>query len=572
MDTFLQFPAFVVMACSAWHVCCAADLADVPAAEIDALFAEWDHTDRPGLAVGIFVDGRAIHRTGYGMANLDDGMVIKPDSIFGTYSMAKSFTSACIASLLDEGRISLDDDIRRYVTELPNYAETLRIRHLIRCRSGLQDYVHAMILSGREIDDAWSKADVLDMICRQKTLPFAADENFSYSNSDYFLLGLIVERVSGQSLRAFARERIFEPLGMHNTAFDDDRSIPLRNRAHGYGRRTDGSYHRIGMNSSTVGAVGLKTTIDDLLQWDRNFRNNELGKGAHLQEFFATGSLINNDNCLCGYGNSGYRGVKRLCQTGGGPGFIAHYVRFPDLGLSVALLSNLSEADQWHAMQQKVGEIAQLYLADHLAEPDESFTWDANPDIVQLTPEQLQAATGGFRKPDGSFVRLVVHDGGLAVEMFNTAYPPPVPIRLTPVSQNRFRASGHYVPYDIVFDSDTSPPKQDSITVRYQDGYRQKWKRVELVSPDADELKAYAGEYECRNLGAVYRFSVHDGQLFVQFNFGRKRKLVPATADIFVPETGRWDDMRFEFARDDAGHVRTFGLTFQRVHFEFERR
>ena len=571
MCVFNRLLAGVVLVCSISAVCRGENVARVDRAEIDALFAKWDRTDSPGLAVGVFVDGKAVHTAGYGMANLDEGIPITPDAVFCAFSMAKSFTTACVAILLDEGQIALDDDIRQHVTELPEYAETIRIKHLLRCRSGLQDYVHAMMLSGREIDDFWTKEDVFDMICRQKTLPFAAGESFNYSNSDYFLLGLIVERVSGKSLREFAKQRIFSPLGMHNTSFDDDRSRPLKNRVLGYARRADGSYHRSGMNSSTVGGMGLKTTVGDLLKWDRNFRDNQLGGGTRLQEFFSTGSLIANHKCLCGLGGQEHRGLKRVCQTGGGPGFLAHFVRFPDHDLSIALLSNLAEDYQWYEMERAAGEIAELYLGEHLEESSEAVKWDENPTTVELSPANLHTKVGGYQQPDGSFVRLVVDQGALAVEKFNSAFPPPSPVRLLSLSENRFRAAAAHVPYDLVFGAD-SPQPSDSITVRYQDGYKQQWKRVEFVSPSLQELNAYVGEYYCGNLGAVYRFSVDDGELFVQFNFGRKRRLVPATADVFVPATGKWDNIRIEFSRDESEQVQSFGITFERVHYRFERR
>lgn len=571
MYVFIRLVVCAVLTASMSSSCRGQDVAPVDPAMIDAVFAKWDRTDRPGLAVGVFVDGSMVHAAGYGMANLDEAIPINPDSVFCTFSMAKSFTTACVAMLLDEGQLKLDEDIRTHIKELPEYPETIRVKHLLRCRSGLQDYLHALMLSGREIEDAFTKEDVFDMICRQKTTPFAAGEKFNYSNTDYFLLGLIVERISGKSLREFADDRIFSPLGMHNTFFDDDRSQPLRNRVLGYGRRADGSYHRLGMNSSTIGPLGLKTTVTDLLQWDRNFRDNQLGGGTHLQQFFSAGSLIDNHNCLCGLGGRKYRGLRRTCQTGGGPGFLCHFVRFPDHHLSIALLSNLSEDYQWYDMERSVEKIARLYLIEHFAESPKVFEWDEKPEIVELSSSQLQMKTGGYRKPDGTFVRLVVEQGALALDKFNSDHPPPTPIRLTPLSKARFRAASAHVPYDLIFDGDTHK-QPESVTIRYQDGFTQNWKRVEFVSPSREELNAYVGEYYCQNLDAVHRLSVHNGQLFVQFNFGRRKRLVPATADAFVPATGKSDNMRLQFIRDETGAVQSFGITFERVHYRFERR
>ena len=549
-------------------VCHAADIAHVQPDQINAVFADWDRTDGPGVAVGVFVDGRPVHTAGYGMANLDDGLPITPDSVFGTFSMAKSFTTACIAVLLDDGSLTLDDDVRQYLPELPGYDQPIRVRHLLRCQTGLQDYIHAMMLSGREIDDAWSKEDVFEMICRQKTTPFAPGESFNYSNTDFFLLGMIVERASGLTLREFSNRRLFAPLKMQSTFFDDDRSIPLKNRTHGYGRRYDGSYHRIGMLSSTVGPIGLKTTVTDLQKWDHNFHSINPTWGRYVRQFFSNGSLISNDNCLCGYGGNQFRGVTRTCQTGGGPGFLSHFVRFPEQGLSVAILSNLSEVDEWHNMERAVGELAQLYIGHHFTKPRAKTAWQDAPESIQLSLEQLQPKTGGYRKPDGSFVRLIIHDNTLALDKFNSAWPPPNPVTLTSLDAHRFRAVDEHVPFDLVFDEE----QVELVTVRYRDGFMQKWKQVDLVSPGAEELTTYAGEYYCENLGSVHRFSIVNGQLFVQFNFGRRKPLVPATSDVFVPATGKSDNMRFHFHRGESGLADSFQVTFERVKYRFVRR
>lgn len=278
--------------------------------DIDKLFAKWDRDDSPGMAVGVFLNGVAVHKRGYGMANLDEGIPISPASVFDTFSVAKSFTTACIARLLDEGNISLDDDIRQYLPELPEYSSPVLIRHLIQCRSGLRDYLNLMMLLGRDRDDVWTKNDALDVIARQKYTTFTPGEEHSYNNTDYFLLTVIVERATGQSIREYANEQLFAPLGMRQTFFDDDRTVPLKNRAVGYGRYEDGRFHRLLMNSSTVGPFGLKTTLDDLLNWNENFRRNKLPAGLCLSEFFEHGSLLDNENCLSSYPGQKYKGLE----------------------------------------------------------------------------------------------------------------------------------------------------------------------------------------------------------------------------------------------------------------------
>ena len=189
--------------------------------QVDRLFAAWNKPDSPGAAVGVMRDGKVVLARGYGMANLDDRVAITPATVFELGSATKSFTCVCVALLLDQGRISPDDEVRKYLPELPVNDPPLLIRHLIRCECGLDEYFHLTQLAGWNIDDAYTEADVAAMLSRQKPR-FRPGEKFAYTSSGYFWLGLIVRRVTGESLAQFARKNVFEPLGMTATYFDDD--------------------------------------------------------------------------------------------------------------------------------------------------------------------------------------------------------------------------------------------------------------------------------------------------------------------------------------------------------------
>lgn len=541
--------------------------ADTPL-DIDELFSKWDREDSPGMAVGVFQNGIAVHKRGYGMANLDESIPVSSASIFDTYSVTKSFTTACIARLLDEGKVSLDDDIRRFVPELPEYASPVRIRHLIRCRSGLRDYLNLMMLTGRSRDDIWNRDDALDLIVRQKATTFTPGEDHSYNNTDFFLLALIVERATGKSVREYASEQLFNPLGMQSTFFDDDRTLPLKNRTVGYGRYQSGQFHRLVMNSSTVGPFGLKTCLDDLVRWDGNFRKNKLTSGKHLNTFFERGSLLNNENCLSSYPGQKHRGVEHVWYTGGGPGFFAHFVRFPKHDLSIAVLCNLSEEEEWFNIVHAIRTIADHYLADHLTAPVGKDDWDeATPVTLPLT--KIENRVGGYQKPNGSFVRIELQDETLVLKEINRAFPPSVPQKLTPVDGDRFRALGAIRPFDLIFESSPEGDQHDA-RIRYRDGRSEKWESVEFATPTEKQLNEYANDYRCDDIESTYQFFVKDNTLFVRFNSGRGRKLIPTTQDVFVPSTGRWDNMRFVFSRNSDGDVEGFRLSFHRMQLYFD--
>jgi CubicO group peptidase (beta-lactamase class C family) len=192
--------AFVTLACSAPSACADGATDRAHAAEVDKLFETGSKSDSPGCALGIVHNGKLIVARGYGMANLDDDVPITTKSVFEVASMTKSFTCVCLALLMDQGKLSPDDDIRKYVPDMPRYDPPVTIRHLIRCEDGLRDYWHLMQLAGWNIDDAWTDKDVLALVTRQKAPTFKPGSRFAYSNTAYFLLGRAVERIAGQSL------------------------------------------------------------------------------------------------------------------------------------------------------------------------------------------------------------------------------------------------------------------------------------------------------------------------------------------------------------------------------------
>ncbi|MBA3693269.1 MAG: serine hydrolase, partial [Acidobacteria bacterium] len=225
--------------------------------KVDALFAQWDKPDSPGCALGVIKDGNFIYKRGYGMANLDYNIPISPNTSFYIASTSKQFTAASIALLAREGKISLDDDIRKYLPEIPQYQSPITIRHLVYHTSGIRDYLDLTGLAGRHTEDVNTDDDFIKFIARQKNLNFKPGERYLYSNSGYFLLSQIVKRASGKSLRAFTDENVFKPLGMVNTRFHDDRSEIIKNRATGYFPRKGGGFSVLITNFDGVGDGGL---------------------------------------------------------------------------------------------------------------------------------------------------------------------------------------------------------------------------------------------------------------------------------------------------------------------------
>jgi CubicO group peptidase (beta-lactamase class C family) len=249
---------------------------------VDKLFAPWDKRDSPGCVAGVIRDGRLVYERELGLANLDHDIPIRKDSVFAVASLSKQFTAACILLLSQEGILALDDDIRRFLPEMPEYAQPITIRHLLHHTSGIRDYGNELLPLRGIRGDGLTDDEVMELLVRQKGLNFLPGDAFRYSNSGYRLLGLIVKRVTGQSLRTYADERIFRPLGMVHTHFHDDAGQIVKHRVAGYALTGDGKLVTRADKNEFVGDSGVMSTVDDFLLWDQNLYQDRLGKPGFL--------------------------------------------------------------------------------------------------------------------------------------------------------------------------------------------------------------------------------------------------------------------------------------------------
>ena len=237
---------------------------DSPSKRVDTLFQKMDTTVSPGCALAVMKDGRILYKRGYGMADLEHNVPITPSTVFHVASMSKQFTAASILMLAQDGKLSLDDPVRKYIPELPDFGTLVTIRQLIHHTSGLRDQWDLLGLSGwRYSLDLITDDDVLSVVSRQRDLNFPPGSKHLYSNTGYTLLAQIVKRVSGQSYREFTEARIFEPLHMKSTHFRDDHAEIIKNMAYGYEPAKD-TYRISITNFDTVGATSLLTTVEDL--------------------------------------------------------------------------------------------------------------------------------------------------------------------------------------------------------------------------------------------------------------------------------------------------------------------
>ncbi len=333
--------------------------------QIDAIFTEWDSETSPGCALGVVKDGELIYAKGYGMADLEHDIPISPSSVFYIASVSKQFVTMCVLLLEEQGKINLDDEIQHNLSDFPRYESPLTIRHFIHHTSGVRDYLTLWELSGNNYLDYVDKDAVYRLIKRQKTLNFTPGEKYLYSNSCYFMLAMVVEKASGESIQEFARKNIFEPLDMNESHFHDNNLHIIKNRAFSYSPSDEG-YNNLIMRFDLVGSGGVYSTINDLYKWDQNFYHNILGKGGPelIDKMHEDGVLNNGESAGYAFAlqNGKYRGLKTVSHGGSLAGYRTQLMRFPEQYFSVILLGNISSFKA-STMARKVADV---YLGDVL--------------------------------------------------------------------------------------------------------------------------------------------------------------------------------------------------------------
>ena len=513
-----------------------ADTADL-AARVDRVFARFNRQDSPGCAVGAARDGKVLYTHGYGSANLEYDVPITAESIFESGSVAKQFTASAIVLLALDGKLSLDDDIRKYLPEVPSFGETIRIRHLLTHTSGLRDQWALLGIEGRGPGtQVHSPATTLDLVAHQKALNFPPGTDYLYSNTGFTLLGVIVQRVSGQSLDAFTQARLIRPLGMTHTRWRDDFTAIVKGRTTAYsgtaerGFKTDMSFTNI------TGNGGLLTTVGDLLAWNENLFNPRVGGQAYLDSMHTRGVLRNGRRLSYALGLEigSYDGVAEVSHGGSTAGYRTFLARYPEQKVSVAVLCNLASANP-SALGHQVADLV-------LTKPPRTVQ-SGTPNAVALTGAQLERWAGSYvEKRTDDVTRLIVRDGKLVNADARNG-------ELTAVGPDRFRTTGGL---DVIFAG--SAPARTARLIR-PDGDTAILTEVKLATPSATKLGEYVGTYGSDELDVKLTVVMKDGQLVLRRRPADEGPLRPTYEDDFDGPVGS-----LRFSRDARGRVTGFGI------------
>jgi CubicO group peptidase (beta-lactamase class C family) len=524
----------------------AAHAADPSPAAIDSLFARHDRTNAPGCALGVYRNDRMVYARGYGMANLEQRIAIGPQTVFYIASTSKQFTAMSIAILAEEGRLSLADPARKWIPELPAYADRVTVRHLVHHTSGVRDYLGLWGMSGRSFADEIPQEVALDLLARQAALDFEPGTRYSYSNGGYLLLSEVVRRASGKSLREFAAERIFRPLGMSSTQFHDDATRIVERRAEGYQQTGPGQFAIVRTSFALVGDGGLLTTVEDLLRWDANFYQNRLGRGDSSlirlvttppSEPLADGSK---QTYAFGLTPSQYRGVGIIEHGGAFIGFRANLLRVPEAHLSVAVLCN----DAGAAPEALARQVVDRYLADRLA-PVTAAASPASAPAANVPVETLEGWTGRYEVIPGQVATVSREGQSLILSVAGLRLP------LTATSDSTFTAGSLSAPF-VFARTDRGPTVRTSAF-----GMAAPAPRLAAAPPlSAAQKGALAGRYTSDELDSWATIAVRGDSLMLRVRWGAWQRLEPIAPDVFVVP-----GMRLEFSRSRAGAVTGFGLS-----------
>ena len=523
---------------------------DPAPAKIDAIFARFDHRDSPGCIVGVSRAGKVVYEKGYGMADLERDVPITSASIFHVASISKQFTAMAILLLEQQGKLSIEDDVRKYIPELPDYGKRITLRHLLQHTSGIRDQWTLLRMAGWRGDDLITEDDVMWAVTRQRALNFDPGAEYLYSNSGFTLLAVIVKRVSGHSLREFADEQIFKPLGMTHTHFHDDHTMVVPHRTSAYEPRQAGGWSVSIPVFDTYGATSLFTTADDLLRWEQNFSAPIVGSPALLARMQLEGLL--NDGTRTGYALGiavgSHRGVREIGHGGADAGYRADVERYPDQQLAVAALCNASNSNPGALTRQ----VADLYLGAALA-PEPAQARQAG--AVTLPAARLTALAGVYRRSSGDLLRLDAQDGKLWIaEGART--------ELLPLSDSRFALRGQ--DGEAVFDSSAAGR---ALRLRRGSGRDQIFQQTTPFSPTGAQLAAFAGRYRSAELETVVDVRATDSTLVLSERRPGSLVMRPVYTDAFRGGIGVT-----EFSRDPSGRVTGFVVNAGRVRaLRFDR-
>ena len=503
--------------------------------KVDAIFEEYKSPNTPGCAIALVRDGKVIYEKGYGTSNLEYGIPITPTSIFHVASISKQFTAAAIIMLSLEGKLSLNEDIRKYLPEVPDFGHVITFNHLIHHTSGMRDQWDLQELAGWRDGDLITEDDVLEMLHRQVALNFIPGSEYYYCNTSYTILGVAVKRITGVSLREYSDSVFFKPLGMVNSHFHSDHAEVTPNRTSAYQQDEQGNWKISIPVFDNYGATSLFTTVEDLSKWDENFYSKRVGGSAFISAMLENGILNNGTKQAYagGISTESYKGLKTEQHSGADAGYRSNFIRFPDQHFSVILLANHAESQTMLLSQQ----VADILLEIKTKEvPDAIFAIDSS--IVKgWVGTYIDALTK--RR-----IELNFENGNLFLGS----------TKLLSLSNMEFSVRGSTT--KLSFSRELGV---DKFCVTNVNAINRNYERVVEIDLQPSDFLEFIGEYYSPELDTKYIVTANDSVLFVKIPRNNKLEFSSFAKDEF---TGNFF---IQFSRGKRKKVEGFYLTTGRV-------
>jgi len=514
-------------------------------ATVDSLFKKYTPPGTPGVAVLVVKDGQVVLKKGYGLANLEHEAPITPATVFDIASVSKQFAGFAISTLIQEGKLSPDDDIHKYLPEVPDFGKTITIRHLVHHISGLRDWPATLHAAGWRWDESFRYDDIMRMLSKQRELDFEPGSTYSYSNTGYNLLAAIVAKVSGKSYAAWLDEHVFKPLGMQSSQSIEDYSKVIKGMATSYYGNDKEGYYRSNDALTAYGSSSIFTTVEDLAKWVIHFKEAVDRKDPVYLRMLETTTLNDNKQIDYAYGLqvTNNNGLVNVSHDGGWAGFRTTITNYPDQQLSIILLSNDGNFDTY----SNALAIAKVFLKDKIKTNAPREDLSSQP-TVKADPAVLKKYTGSYRLGDGWYVTFTLENGRMMVQANG---------------EDKF-------PTDVKSDTVLWVPAYGSSVTFREIGTQAaslKYRgiiapRVTPVTLSAAALDSCAGTYYSEELETAYRLSVDKGKLTAHHirlgDFTFEPEMVKAGS--FSSNNGKID-----FFKDETGKIAGFRLTNGRI-------
>lgn len=511
-------------------------LNDTLTSQINELFKPWNSTRTPGAAIAIIKNGSTIFEEAYGSANLEFGIQNTPATLFNIASNSKQFTAYAMLHLAEEGKLSLEDDIRKYIPEFPDFGKMIKIKNLAQHTHGIRGITYLLGMAGWHIEDLITRKAVLKLLSQQQELDFAPETDFSYNNSGYMLLAEIIERVSGKPFHEYIQEIIFTPLAMRNTVLFDDYEKVIPNLSNPY--FFDGTGYKKGIRNSKdiVGNTGIRTNIEDLSKWIINFQKTTVGNKEVFKKLIQPGVLKNGDTLGYSFGQivSEYKGRQVISHGGADAGYRSQILRFPDDRVSIIVLTNDGSLNA----DEKAYRIADVYLDKMIAT---DISEDSNTVKISrvVSKETLKKYEGKFELQPGFIMEFNEKEEKLYITATGQGTLPLETLNDTQFQIRRISAVITFVKNE--------EGNFDNLTFNH-DGRLNEGKRVEF-NLGMTKMEKCIGTYYSNELKTSYRIMIENGSLVAKHQRQEETKLTPLNPLKFSGNT--WFFGTLDFIKDE---------------------